>query len=176
MAALPEAALKPNMFIRVKGMKTGKVKGEWDTDSKCHEVGDIQILSWSWGVRSPTDTYEGTPTGRRQFLELRVSKRVDTSTPVLYSVLATNELLQSVKLLVFKAGAALEDAPYYSLLFSEARVTSMNTSPGGGAETHELFDQMTFAFRKVKMSYHAQLPDGNLGPDIGYEDSLSESR
>jgi len=172
MAAVPEAALKPDMFIRVMGTKSGKVKGEWDTDSKSHEVGDIQILSWSWGVRSPTDTWQGTPTGRRQFLELRVHKRVDTSTPVLYSVLTTNELLKWVKLFVFKAGAAAEATPYYTLLIREARLTSMNTSPGEGAEAHELFDQMTFAFRKVTMGYSKQLDDGNLGPEITYEDTL----
>jgi type VI secretion system Hcp family effector len=175
MSALPEAVLKPNMFIRVMGAKTGKVKGEWDTastGSHAHEVGDIQILSWSWGVRSPTDTWQKTPTGRRQYLELRVRKRVDTSTPVLYSVLSTNESLTWVKLLVFKAGASLEDAPYLALLISDARVTSMSTSPGEGAETHELFDQMTLAFRKVRMSYNAQLPDGSLGPEIAYEDSF----
>ena len=174
MSAVPEAALKPDMFIRVMGTKTGKVKGEWATDSKnhAHEVGDIQILSWSWGVRSPTDTYQGTPTGRRQFLELRVHKRADTSTPILYSVLATNELLKSVKLSVFKAGAAPEDAPYYTLLIREARVTSMGTSPGEGAEAHQLFDQITFAFRKVTMGYSKQLDDGSLGPEATYEDNL----
>ena len=172
MSAVPEAALKPNMFIRVMGTKTGKVKGEWDTDSKSHEVGDIQILSWAWGVRSPTDTYQGTPTGRRQFLELRVHKRVDTSTPVLYSILAANESLKSVKLLVFKAGAGPEEAPYYTLFIREARITSMSTSPGEGAEAHELFDQMTFAFRKVNMGYNTQFHDGSLGPDITYEDNL----
>lgn len=166
------AALLPNMFIRVTGNKSGKVKGEWERDSNALKEGDIQILSWSWGTRSPTDTYDGTATGRRQFLELRVSKRTDTSTPVLYSILKANELLKSVRLMVFKAGSDLEDLPYFVLAISEARITSMNTGPGEGQDAHELFDQMTFAFRKVKMGYNIQLPDGSLGPEIQYEDAL----
>jgi len=166
------AALLPNMFIRVTGNKSGKVKGEWERDSNALKEGDIQILSWSWGTRSPTDTYDGTATGRRQFLELRVSKRTDTSTPVLYSILKANELLKSVRLMVFKAGSDLEDLPYFVLSISEARITSMNTSPGEGQDAHELFDQMTFAFRKVKIGYNTQLPDGSLGPEIQYEDAL----
>jgi type VI secretion system secreted protein Hcp len=166
------AALMPDMFIRVTGTRSGKVKGEWQRDSNALKVGDIQILSWSWGVRSPTDTWEGTATGKRQFLELRVRKRVDTSTPVLYSILKTNELLKSVRLMVFKAGSDLEDLPYFILTVSEARITSMGTSPGEGQEAHELFDQMTFAFRKVQMGYNTQLPDGSLGPEIQFEDTL----
>ena len=166
------AALMPNMFIRVTGIKSGKVQGEWQRDSNALKEGDIQIMSWSWGTRSPTDTWDGSATGKRQFLELRVSKRTDTSTPVLYSILKANEQLKSVKLMVFKAGSDLEDLPYFVLLISEARITSMNTSPGEGQDAHELFDQMTFAFRKVKMGYNTQLADGSLGPEIQYEDSL----
>jgi type VI secretion system Hcp family effector len=166
------AALLPNMFIRVTGTRSGKVKGEWQRDSNALKVGDIQILSWSWGARNPMDTWQGTATGQRQFLELRVRKRADTSTPVLYSVLKTNELLKSVRLMVFKAGSDLEDLPYFILTVSEARITSMGTSPGEGQEAHELFDQMTFAFRKVQLGYNTQLPDGSLGPEIQYEDTL----
>jgi len=171
-AAVSAALLKPDMFIRVTGSRSGKVKGEWDRDSQSLKVGDIQILSWSWGVRSPTDTWEGTATGRRQFLELQVRKRVDTSTPILYSVLKTNEALKSVRLMVFKAGSDLEDLPYFILTVSEARITSMATSPGEGEEAHELFDRMSFAFRKVQIAYNAQLADGSLGPEIVYEDTL----
>jgi type VI secretion system secreted protein Hcp len=172
IAELSAAILKPDMFIRVTGKVSGKVKGEWDRDSQALKVGDIQILSWSWGVRSPTDPWEGTATGRRQFLELQVHKRVDTSTPVLYSILKTNEALKSVRLMVFKAGSDLEDLPYFILTISEARITSMATSPGDGQEAHELFDRMSFAFRKVQIGYNAQLPDGSLGPEIQYEDTL----
>lgn len=166
------AALQSNMFIRVTGTKSGKVKGEWERDSNALKTGDIQILSWSWGTRSPTDTYNGTATGRRQFLELRVRKRVDTSTPVLYNILKANEQLKSARLMVFKAGSDLEDLPYFVLTISDARITSLSTSPGEGDEAHELFDQIAFAFRKVQMGYNIQLPDGSLGPEIGYEDAL----
>jgi type VI secretion system Hcp family effector len=165
-------AALPNMFIRVTGTRSGKINGEWDRDSNALKVGDIQILSWSWGTRSPTDTWEGTATGRRQFLELEMRKRADTSTPVLYSILKANELLKSVRLMVFKAGSDLEDLPYFVLTVSEARITSMSTSPGEGEDAHELFDRMTFAFRKVKMGYNTQLADGSLGPEIQYEDAL----
>ena len=171
-AEVSAAVLKPDMFIRVTGKVSGKVKGEWDRDSEALKVGDIQILSWSWGVRSPTDTWEGSATGRRQFLELQVRKRVDTSTPVLYSCLKTNEPLKSVRLMVFKAGSDLEDLPYFILTISEARITSMATSPGEGQETHELFDRVSFAFRKVQIGYNVQLADGTLGPEIQYEDTL----
>jgi len=152
------AGMFTNMFIRVTGTRSGKVKGEWQRDSQVLKPGDIQILSWSWGVQSPTDTWEGTATGKRQFLELRVRKRADTATPILYSVLKTNEQLKSIKLMVFKAGSDLEDLPYFILTVGES--------------AHELFDQMSFAFRKVQLSYNAQLPNGSLGPEIVYEDTL----
>jgi len=166
------AGMFTNMFIRVTGTRSGKVKGEWQRDSQVLKPGDIQILSWSWGVQSPTDTWEGTATGKRQFLELRVRKRADTATPILYSVLKTNEQLKSIKLMVFKAGSDLEDFPYCILTVGEARITSMSTGPGEGESAHELFDQMSFAFRKVQLSYNAQLPNGSLGPEIVYEDTL----
>lgn len=172
LAAVTDSILKPDMFIRVIGKSSGKVMGEWDRDSQALKVGDIQILSWSWGVRSPTDSWDNTATGKRQFLELQVRKRVDTSTPILYTILKKNEALKSVRLSVFKAGSDLEDLPYFILTISEARITSMSTSPGDGQEAHELFDRMSFAFRKVQIAYNTQLADGQLGPEIVYEDGF----
>ena len=75
---------------------------------------------------------------------------------------------------MFKAGSDLEDLPYFILTISDARITSMATSPGDGEESHELFDRMSFAFRKVQIGYNTQLPDGTLGPEITYEDALQD--
>ena len=66
--------------------------------------GEIEILSWSWGVVSPRDASSGMATGKREagsgmatgrrtYEPIVIRKRIDKSSPLLASVIVSNPLI-----------------------------------------------------------------------------------
>ena len=60
------------MFLKVQGV-TGEAG---DADHK----GEIEVVSWSWGMEGPVSVTSGRGEGHGQ-LELRIVKRVDQAPP-----------------------------------------------------------------------------------------------
>jgi len=161
-----------DMFLLVKGQRTGAVKGE--SSDKAHPD-QIEVLSWRWGVDSPTDAATGDPTGRRTYATLSVVKRVDRATPVLYQICANNETVTTATLTVRKAGGSPKD--YFVLTLGKARVKSIDTRSGDPAHPdhpEHLYDEVEFAFRRVDMMYQQQQADGSLGGGITFSDDISD--
>ena len=71
-----------DMFLKIEGV-------EGESTDKSHK-GEIDILSWSWGMDSPGDAF-GLPTGRTNVELLRLTKRVDSASTALMSALLLGE-------------------------------------------------------------------------------------
>jgi len=156
---------KCDMFLTVMGEKHGLIKGE-SVDSA--HANDIEVIGWNWGVRSPD--LAGKATGKRAFLELQIQKRVDCATPNLYSALAGNETLKKVTLTVRKAGGGPQN--YFTIIIEKARITSVVTRSGEGEHPEILVEQVSFAFRKIDMTYRGQAADGTLTAAVTFNDEI----
>jgi hypothetical protein len=64
------------MFLMVKGAKGGLIKGE--ALDAAHK-GEIDVLSWSWGMHSRPALGGGGATGKAAVHELKIVKRVDSA-------------------------------------------------------------------------------------------------
>ena len=91
-----------DMFLKIDGAKQGPIKGE--TADQRH-AGEIDVVSWSWGMDSPSDAF-GNAVARTAFDQLHIVKRVDSATTALMSALRNNELIKKAVLTVRKAGGA----------------------------------------------------------------------
>jgi type VI secretion system secreted protein Hcp len=158
---------KVDMFLKVIGTKTGPIKG--DCVDKAH-TDEIDVLSWSWGMKSPD--MAGTATGKRTFEKLQVRKRIDCATPTLYSALSTNETLK-VLLAVRKAGGDAQE--YFKIALDQARITSL-ISHSEGEHPDRLEETVTIAFRKVEMTFRGQLASGLLGPGVTFTDQFDAAQ
>ena len=130
-----------DMFLKMVGI-TGEAQ---DPDHK----GEIEVMSWSWGLNSPT-AMEGRPTGRATLSELTIVKRVDASTPVLMSFLKNHKPIGTAVLTVRKAGGGA--LTYFKLELTEVRVTSLTTDTLGP----DLIDKVKLGFVKIKVTYTPQ--------------------
>jgi len=83
-----------DMFLKVQGV-TGDAG---DTEHK----GEIDILTWSWGMEAQRQPLTGQAKGRATIDELHVVKRVDQSSPTLMSYLRQNKVIPQVSLTVRK--------------------------------------------------------------------------
>lgn len=77
-----------NGYLRMKGQKTGDVKG--GVKQKGRE-GSIAVVALSHEIVSPRDPASGMATGKRTHKPIVITKELDQATPVLYTMLATNE-------------------------------------------------------------------------------------
>jgi type VI secretion system secreted protein Hcp len=137
------------MFLKLQGV-TGEVG---DAEHK----GEIEVVSWSWGMHSSVSAVTGQAAGRMTMGELQVVKRVDQSTPTLMSFMKANKLVDSGKLTVRKAGKT--PLEYFTIELTKVRITSIKTE----SENAELVERVNLGFNKVTVSYTPQDATGAKG-------------
>ncbi len=70
----PRVAGAGDMFLSVKGAKSGQITGEAQDGKHKNE---IEVLGWSWGMQGKPSLGGGGATGKATIRELRITKRVD---------------------------------------------------------------------------------------------------
>jgi type VI secretion system secreted protein Hcp len=129
------------MFLKLAG-----VTGE---SSDSSHIGEIEVLSWSWGLQGPL-TLVGSSKGRTRMNELTVVKRVDQSTVTLMTMLANNANIATGVLTVRKAGGVA--LPYFKIEMADVRVATLSTDAHGA----ELVERLQLGFKKVTVTYSPQ--------------------
>ncbi len=137
------------MFLKVDGV-TGEAV---DADHK----GEIDVVSWSWGMEAPVALTTGAAPGMISVGELHVVKRVDQSSPTLMRFLRNRKAVSSAQLVVRKAGTA--PLEYLTIELQNVRVNGLR------AESHdaELIEHVRLGFAKVRVSYTPQGAEGGRG-------------
>jgi len=138
-----------DMFLKVQGV-TGEAA---DTDHK----GEIEVVSWSWGMQASVSAATGLASGKSTISELQIVKRVDQSSPTLMAFLNKNKLVTQAQLTVRKAGKT--PLEYLKIELENVRVTSLKTESAGP----ELVEHVSLGFSKVRVSYTPQDPTGARG-------------
>ena len=137
-----------DMFLKVHGV-TGEAA---DADHK----GEIEVVSWSWGMKGSASITTGK-TAKATVTELHVVKRVDQASATLMKFLWTNKLVNEAQLTVRKAGKT--PLEYFKIELANVRVTSVTTE----SEGTELVERVTLGYSKVKASYVPQDGSGAQG-------------
>jgi type VI secretion system secreted protein Hcp len=121
-----------------------------DTEHK----GEIDVVSWSWGMQAHTSLATGQATARSTISELHIVKRVDQSSPTLMNFLRSNKVVSQAQLTVRKAGKT--PLEYFKIELDNVRVTSIKAE----SENTELVEHVSLGFSKVRVSY---IPQDSLG-------------
>src|SRR4029453_17946623 len=130
------------MFLKIKGV-TGESS---DVDHK----GEIEVVSWSWGLQAATSVATGQVLGQATLSELHIVKRVDQSSPTLMSYLRTNKEIAEAVLTVRKAGKG--PLEYFKHELENPRLTSLQAESQGV----ELVERLNVGFSKIRVSYTPQ--------------------
>lgn len=138
-----------DMFLKLQGV-TGEAS---DVDHK----GEIEVVSWSWGMQASVSAATGQAFGKSTINELHVVKRVDQSSPTLMAFLRNNKLVSQAQLTVRKSGKT--PLEYLKIELENVRVTSWKTE----SEGTELVERISLGFSKVRVSYTPQDSTGARG-------------
>ena len=164
------AADAGDMFLMVKGAKSGAIKGE--SQDRDH-AGEIEVLKWSWGMQARPSLGGGGASGKASINDLRIVKRVDSASTALMSALRSNEMISKAVLTLRKAGGtALE---YLKITIEQGRVTGLTVEAGDERGSPELLEQVTFSFNKISVEYTPQGGDGQGRGAMSFEDQWGES-
>jgi type VI secretion system secreted protein Hcp len=150
-----------DFFLKLDG-----VNGE-SKDSK--HAGEIEILSFTWGVQQvgAQGAGGGGGAGKAAFQDLRITKRVDLSSPALMQVATTGKHIPKGVLIARKAGG--EALEYLKIELEDILVSSVDC--GGASGGPELTETTTLNFAKVKITYTEQTKEGKAGKqaNFGYD-------
>src|SRR5262249_10116669 len=118
-------------------------KGEsQDTTHK----GEIDVLSWSWGMQAKPSLGGGGATGKASINELKVLKKVDSASTALMLALRTNEAIQKAVLTLRKAGKSQLEFLKTTSEKGRATILRMGGGEAGGGATRR--GRVTFPSKK----------------------------
>lgn len=145
-----------DMFIKI-----GDIEGE---STKSDHEGEIDVLSWSWGMTQSGTTHLGTGggSGKVNVQDLSFTHYVDKSTPNLMINCCKGNHFKEATLVVRKAGG--EQLEYMTIKMENVLITSVST--GGSGDEDRLTESVTLNFAKFSSIYVPQKEDGSGDAEI----------
>jgi type VI secretion system secreted protein Hcp len=134
------------MFIKI-----GKVGGESKSDG---HKGEIDILSWSWGMSQSGSMHTGGGggAGKVSVQDLSITKWLDASSCELMHACFKGEHIPEALLVVRKAGG--NPLEYLKIKMTNVLVSSVSTGGSGGED--RLTESVSLNFEKVNVDYVSQ--------------------
>jgi len=143
-------------------LKLGDIKGE-SKDAK--HAGEIDVLSWSWGLSQPSTAASGSGggAGKVNFSDFSFTHTVDKASPLLMKACATGQHVKEGTLVTRKAGKGQQE--YLIIKMSDVLVTSVQSSSGGESP----MESVSMQFAKVDLEYKPQKADGSLDAGLHFK-------
>jgi type VI secretion system secreted protein Hcp len=142
------------IHMTLKGQTTGEIKGGCTQKGR---EGSILIFAFDHDIMSPRDIASGLPTGKRQHKPVTITKEIDKSSPLLYTVLCTNENLTEVVFKFWKPSAAGKEVQYYTIKLTNANIAARKTFFPNMlvAENTRLphLEEVAFTYQKIEWTF-----------------------
>jgi type VI secretion system secreted protein Hcp len=145
-----------DLFLKVTSARSGAVKGEaLDDDHK----DEIQLQSWSWGMKAQSGLAAGGAGRKSSVNELRVVKEMDAASCALMSILRNNDQIKECVLIARKAGKKPHE--FLKIILEKARLTSFDIQQGeAGGGAQGAVENWEFSFQAIEVQYVPQGEDG----------------
>jgi len=144
--------------------KIGNIKGE-SLDSK--HKGEVELLSWSWGVAQSGTTAHGGGggAGKASFHDFNFTHHIDKASPVLLKACATGEHIKEATITVRKAGKGQQE--FLIIKMNDVIITSVDLS--GTDDEPASAAHVALQFAKVDLEYKPQKADGSLDAGLHFK-------
>ena len=144
--------------------KIGDIKGESFDDK---HKGEIEVLSWSWGItQSGTMAHGGGGgEGKANFNDFNFTHHIDKASPVLMKACATGEHIKDATITVRKAGKGQQEF----LIIKMADVIITGVAPSGAGDGAATAEHVAIQFAKVDLEYKPQKQDGSLDAGVHFK-------
>jgi type VI secretion system secreted protein Hcp len=134
-----------NSYLTLSGATQGKIHGGV---TQAGREDTMEIYGFSHEVVSPRDAASGLPTGKRQHGPLTITMPLDKSTPLLFNVWATNELITEFRLDMYRPSRAGKEEQYYTIELVNASIVSIVTESAAElSKPHTV--TVSFTYQKI---------------------------
>ena len=142
-------------FLKVEG-----IEGESLDD---RHKGEIDILSFSWGMSNSGSfaSGSGAGAGKASFGSIRVTTAVTKASPLIFESVATGKHIPNVTLSAVKTGATGQE--FLKVTLTDVVITSYQT---GGTVGEVPTDTFRLNFAKIEIEYKPQKADGSLDASV----------
>jgi len=154
-------------FLKIDGI-------DGESQDNAHK-GEIDVLSWSWGVEN-----EGSPgagggggSGRPSFQDFHFVANISKASPKLFLSCANGVHHKTALLSGRRAGAVKGGGEFLKYKLTDVEVSSVQQSGGGSDAATE---QFSLRYGRFEISYAAQKADGSLDAPVtaGYDLTTSK--
>lgn len=157
-----------DMFLKIESAKQGPIKGEAQDETHKDE---INVISWSWGMRAHTAMGAAGASGKATLHELNIVKCVDSASTGLMSAMRNNDLIKKAVLTTRKSGGT--PLEYCKITIEKGRITALDVESGTGGETGDLMERLSLAFQRISVEYVPQGPDGQARGGMLFETEIT---
>jgi type VI secretion system secreted protein Hcp len=147
-----------DMFLKLDGI------GGEASDAK--HKGEIDVLSWSWGLSDPASPAAGGGAGKVKVENISIQKLVDLASPLLLSFSAQGKHIKEGTLATRK-GVKSSGDDFLMVKMTDVIVTSVQMAASKDAS--QPAESITLGFGKVELDYRQTKQDGSLGPETSFK-------
>lgn len=126
-------------------------RGQSGITANFEDVGEFNVLSFSWGFSNPVSQGGGIGTGSAKSADFVIVKLVDASSASLQRVVATGQRLQGAVITGMAIDAGAGGTTPYLYKLENVRVTSYSIS--GSSNDGLPTESVTFVFEKVSFAF-----------------------
>lgn len=137
---------------------------EGEATHKDHK-GEIEVLSWSWGVSNASGAVSGggSGKGKAQAQEFHFVHNYDKASPVLAKQCTSGKHFKEVVMTGRKAGEGQKD--FLKVTMKEVFVSSVQP---GGSSGGDIVEQISLSYKDIEFAYKPQDDKGGLGGEVKY--------
>lgn len=150
-------------FLKIDGV-------EGESQDNAHK-GEIEVLSWSWGVENEGSpgTGGGGGSGKPSFQDFHFVASISKASPTLFLSCATGVHHKTALLSGRRAGAVKGGGEFLKYKLSDVQVSSVQQSGDGGSDRPT--EQFSLRYGRFEISYAVQKADGTLASLVtaGYD-------
>lgn len=137
--------------------------------------GEIDVLSWNWGVMQPSGASGGGGSGKGKAVpnDFHFTHMYDKASPVLAKHCVSGKHFATAKLTARKAGEGQQD--FLVVTLKEVLITSVMP---GGSTGGDVMEQVSCSYKDVEFAYKPQDDKGALGGEVkfGWDVAKTETR
>lgn len=150
--------MSTSTFIKFDGI-------DGESTHKDHK-GEIEVLSWDWGLTAtPGTPGGGSGTGKATPKELRIVHRYDKASPLLSKNAASGRSMARAVLSARKSGEGQKD--FFKVTMKEVFITSVSVS--AAAPDVEAVEEVAMSYRAIEFAYSPQNSKGSLGAPVQFK-------
>lgn len=145
-----------DVFLKLDG-----IPGE---SRDAQHTGQIEVLSWSWGVAQVAGGGGGGGAGRPVAEDLSYTALASKAGPLLFDACASGRRVARADLFVRRAGA--KPVEYLHYILTDVLVASYRVGGSDPAETAGPIEQVSLDYSRLAVEYREIRPDGSLAPVV----------